>query len=773
MAVGSKGPEFRTLIKRMPYSLRVGNIPGGDTEYVSIQEAINYCDLMGGVWTIEIFPGTYDIGDITNTGAADITLRGIGQDRCVIAPAAAPATAVIVSTGNFAIEDMTVTAPDATKPALQVVGGICNVDNCEINGVNPGDGIQMIAGDLNLEKVHVIGDIELSTAQCDLLIHGGRITSGNLNTAGAFAHTVRVEYFDFNGNNFSNAATGATVIEVEMCSELNIITDASLVGTVSIRGSNIVSGIKSGTSPWLIYGSESALLSNTNATGSITTYGGYIYAITRAVGPIVWWQESRTLCVVPCTTTSDTIIQWAINAAVAAPAPSATNIYTIHMHPGIYDEQLAAADYVNLRGIGPKGSVVIYQNNANVIDNLGYNELQNLTVRLGTITGSRRFLRKSNAGTLRVTDVIFEVVTPGANGYRLLEVVNSGTITMERCSGILGGTGAALIIDGSAGCTIYWIGNNFTVNNVNAYYIQSSTYVILYSNGNRWAGTCMMFNVPAGGGTYIFDNDAITCTGAWTNGNSTMTFRNCAIEAPVVAGNLARVRLRNCSYRAIQRSGTGNIVDTSPYLSDAPWHVVKWDWMTALACMDVAVRGTPTDAGSGQVLLEVTDNVAGQEAVEANTEAAGSLENGFTPARTPRFLDQIAVDSFDANVTMFFGLRETLGNSLPAATEDHAGFIWDGTNFKSSSDDGTATQTTNLTTPSTDAQHQLEVIVFGGVTTVGAVEFYVDGVLVATHTTRIPVSVLDWQHLVLTAGAGGGDEIDVTVRPGGCQECPN
>ena len=121
---------------------------------------------------------------------------------------------------------------------------------------------------------------------------------------------------------------------------------------------------------------------------------------------------------------------------------------------------------------------------------------------------------------------------------------------------------------------------------------------------------------------------------------------------------------------------------------------------------------------------------------------------------------------------MFFGLRETLGDDVPAATEDHAGFIWDGSDFKASSDDGVATQETNLTTPSTDAQHQIEVIVFGGVTTVGWVEFYVDGILVATHSTRIPVNALDWQHLLETAGGGGGDAIDVTVRAGGVQECP-
>ncbi|GAG80614.1 unnamed protein product, partial [marine sediment metagenome] len=248
--------------------------------------------------------------------------------------------------------------------------------------------------------------------------------------------------------------------------------------------------------------------------------------------------------------------------------------------------------------------------------------------------------------------------------------------------------------------------------------------------------------------------------------------RHCTIVAPVVAGDLATVRLYECSYSAISRTGTGNIVDESPRLSDAPWKVHKWDWGPDLANAQIAVRGTPIDAGSGQVLLEVTDSAGDAEAVEQPADAAGALDSSFTPARTPRFITQVSIDALDPDVTMFFGLRKTLGVAVPAATEDHAGFIWDGTDFFASSDDGAAIQQTDLTDPSTGDLVQLEVIVFGGLTTVGRVEFYIDGVLVATHVTRIPVDPLDWQHLLQTAGLGTGDLVQVTVKNGGCQECP-
>ena len=70
-----------------------------------------------------------------------------------------------------------------------------------------------------------------------------------------------------------------------------------------------------------------------------------------------------------------------------------------------------------------------------------------------------------------------------------------------------------------------------------------------------------------------------------------------------------------------------------------------------------------------------------------------------------------------------------------------------------------------------DVHVQLEVIVFGG----QAVRFFVDGVLVVTHNVAagIPDVALDWQHLLETAGAGGGDVVQATVRNGGVQECPS
>lgn len=471
------------------------------------------------------------------------------------------------------------------------------------------------------------------------------------------------------------------------------------------------------------------------------------------------------------------LIQHAITAAAAdTPTPAATAIYTVLIHPGIYNEQVSCSTYVNLKGVGPKESVVIHQADNNVVRLATQVQLSDFTVRLGIPVAAWSLVYDSAVTCVaRLTNLIFEITTPGAiNSLVVVKLTGSGSnVTIENCSGKIGGTGAGcyFIENATSAATAHLLDNDVTFTNANGYMIHFTIAGSITGRGNRWAGTCAMFSVAAAAAITL-DHDAILCTGTWSSILATIILRHCTIESTVTASG-GVVRLKNCSYRAISRSGTGNIVDESPWLSDAPWYVVKWGaWMVALASMDVGTRGTPTDAGSGQILLEVTDNVAGQEAVETNPEAAGSRENAFTPSRTPRYIVQIVVDSFDAHVTMFFGLRETLGNAIPnIAAEECAGFDWNGTNFRAiSSDGGGAGVATNLTTPSVNVQHQLEVIVIGGI----QVEFYVDGVLVATHATAAgrPVTVLDWQHLLATAGAGGGDEIDVTVRNGGCQECP-
>lgn len=986
-------PQGVRIVPRFTYEV---------TEGMTIAQAIAHADTIGGDWTIMVYPGTYIEGDLTPDGTADITIKAIGEGRVVIAPVAAPVTAVIVSGFTLTLEDIIVTAPDATMPALSVTGGICSARNCTLTGVGAGDSIDMTAGTLNLEHCDVNVDIELSTAPCTLNAWDSDIYGGINTAAAAVAHDINLYRCDMNLTNIVSASTAGTTLDLIGCQQ---------IGTVN----------NSGTGAFTIRESDVAVINNINMAGTVTIYGGYLHDIARAVGSVVWWQDDNTLKVIPCGTITDTVIQWAVDAAGAGdtvvihpgtyeeavtltaginlrgldkelciididhavlitmaegcavsnltldvtcddinvgvgielndaactiediniilhrPAdglyatgiledtnntaktiyirnvrcrmsddtnergivinqanktvyieecwiqgsdyglaigesagaaiastihashnqfeassavsrsvfcnggtihlngdvigaadhsggrvfrenagvitfkfgpreyevwagmsiqdaitaaaaetttPAATDPYTILIHPGIYDEAIICASWVNLKGIGPKGSVVIYNEDpfSLVTISAANVEISELVIRLGVPSTTRRIVEISQ--DCKLSDIVFECVTPATREIRVINI-SAGSVTIERCSHNIGGTGGSKTLRISGVSTVHLLDNDFDFDNIATEHIYSSAACTVTGIGNRWAGTGRIFEITDG--TFTFDNDALICTAGWTNTNSIITLRNCVIEAPVVAGNLATVRMKNCSYRAISRTGTGNIVDEGPDLKDAPWHIERWTWQAALANAQVAVRGVPLDAGSGQVVIETLDSGAGIMAVETSPELARALGNEFTPARTPRFLTQISAHTddgsgagnpaFDPHVDMFFGLRQTLGNAVPLAAEHHAGFGWDNLDasvnkFWAISSDGVAQQITLLTTPSDDVHVQLEVIVFGGVTTVGWVEFYIDGVLVATHATRIPTAVLDWQHLIIGLGTGAGDTISVTVRNGGTQECP-
>lgn len=494
------------------------------TPGLSIANAVANADALGGDWTILVYPGTYNEGDITPNGGANITIKGMGEGRVTIAPTVAPAIAVIVSAHTLNIEDIIVTAPTAAFPAVRVTAGTFGATSCELNGDTVGDAVQQVGGTVELHDCKIpVGDIDLRDAACTLEMTDCEFF-GTIDTAdGAGANvlmTIAVKHCDCHNQAFNLAATGACVYEFHSNNEMGTITDASLgAGAVNghlcrchVAGAGLV---KNGTTGWLIDNSELAAITSTNDTGEISVYGGLVLTVTSSAGII---------------------------------------------------------------------------------------------------------------------------------------------------------------------------------------------------------------------------------------------------------------RLVGTQYRAINRSATGNIVDQSPYLGDMPWHVQKWTWQAALANSQVAVRGVPLDGGSGQVLLEVVLNAAGQEAVEQLLEAGGARDNSLNPTRTPRMITQFIWDRSGANEFVFFGLRETLGNAYPAAAEESAGFHYDSaTGFVARSSTAAGNEDTVCTTPGHAAIYQLEIVIFGGV----RVEFYINGVLVATHTTRVPTASLNWQHLLYTDGGGAATDVDVEILNGGCQQCPD
>ena len=99
--------------------------------------------------------------------------------------------------------------------------------------------------------------------------------------------------------------------------------------------------------------------------------------------------------------------------------------------------------------------------------------------------------------------------------------------------------------------------------------------------------------------------------------------------------------------------------------------------------------------------------------------------------------------------------------------ENHAGFIWTGTLFRVSNANDTTQTITTITTPSTGVQHTLEVIILNAV----QIEFYVDGVLVNTSATNLPIDgEMKFQEYHISNGAGGATTSNITLREGFLQE---
>ena len=303
----------------------------------------------GGI-TINIAHGTYEEDSLVVPD--DVQIVGEGKNF---------STQIIINSVNDVITFGNVTAgirrvgitQNGAAEAIVInnAGADVIISDCNISALAARDAIQMTAGSATIRGgIIVRGDIDLSTAACTLDMHMSCIHDGDIVTAGAFDHVVTLISVDMNNNNITNGATGATTIIFEKCIAVNAFTDASLLGTVLIETTVITTATKTGTSPWTVRVGDFGVLSNTNPVGAITCYGGLTYSLARAIGPIVIWENSNTLHVKPCTTITDTIIQWAVAAAGAGDV--------IIINPGTYEEAVVLTAGINLKGIDKEACII-------------------------------------------------------------------------------------------------------------------------------------------------------------------------------------------------------------------------------------------------------------------------------------------------------------------------------------------------------------------------------------------------------------------------------
>lgn len=320
-------------------------------------------------------------------------------------------------------------------------------------------------------------------------------------------------------------------------------------------------------------------------------------------------------------------IQHAITAAAAdTPTPSATNPYTVLIHPGIYTEVVTMADYVNIQGVGGRGAVIITTVNDADMFKLATATVSDVTIRLQTPDIARSVVRDNGVKTAIMERVVIEVTTPSTFNHRLVVLWAASTLTMDSCSYNVGGTGAIEGVRGSAAVTVHLFNNDFTLNNVNARHISSDNAGATWTGGgNRYAGTCAMFWVT--NGTITLDNEAVVCTGMAsgdvtggtvtlrTGHNSYEVFPGMQIQHAVGAGRYIFLHpgtyiltaTLDIDYSAlaedvsltIQGCGRQTIITTATANLDIIYaHGASGHEMTNLILRDFVVRGFETGAGN-------------------------------------------------------------------------------------------------------------------------------------------------------------------------------
>ncbi len=314
-------------LKRMPRTVRVGVVPGGLSEFIDIQDAIDWCDTQavpapaaGGRYTVEVWPGTH-AGPIVMADYVDVIAQGTREDTIITRtpgaddlPTVTGALAdlkgfTVISDGNGNADRSRClnNATDgfrfldcefiATAPA---VNAIAVLNTHDIHGYRtPIDILQAATEALNLnDGVTYLEDVDLGggtysvnmhTAATNLHIRRGSLLSDVI-TADVVIQTLTIDYCDLNGATFTLGATGACVYWFERCTGAGPITDASLLGTGTIHYMDVAGAglTKNGTTPWTIWNSYLTTVNNADATGAITIYGGQLHGCGGSVGVVLW-----------------------------------------------------------------------------------------------------------------------------------------------------------------------------------------------------------------------------------------------------------------------------------------------------------------------------------------------------------------------------------------------------------------------------------------------------------------------------------------------------
>lgn len=196
--------------------------------------------------------------------------------------------------------------------------------------------------------------------------------------------------------------------------------------------------------------------------------------------------------------------------------------------------------------------------------------------------------------------------------------------------------------------------------------------------------------------------------------------------------------------------------------------ILVWENETTTAIngqigIGTGANGDVSMGGTCQIRLQITDDDNGSNAYVYNLpEANNALDTSFNASRSPYGRFEFSLDSAKALQNITVGFRTTPSGSVLANPENWAVVNFDNSTWSTWTGDGSSA-TSNLQSSLTDAvRHVVEILIVSAT----RVEFWIDGVLVETHTTNLPTGDLEWTVLLNGDGSGTpGQYSRITVGP--------
>ena len=190
-----------------------------------------------------------------------------------------------------------------------------------------------------------------------------------------------------------------------------------------------------------------------------------------------------------------------------------------------------------------------------------------------------------------------------------------------------------------------------------------------------------------------------------------------------------------------------------PSLTRADWNIIP------AGTADVG-NGDFDTGGTGQVSMWVLNNNVDGIYLGPVAEQNSAKDNSWNAGRSPYGRFAFSLSAAHADVSLWIGFRQTLGNAVPvAAAENFAGLYWDGTTWKFMCANGTAQTLSAGQTVAADTRHVLEILI----TSATSVTFALDGTVLWTPTTTLPTGDLDWTVMLLSRDTAGALTFYTTV----------